>query len=93
MHSDSKTTTVTGAGGAIFGGPSRIVGIYYVAGASAGSVVLRDGGVSGDTVATIATPASATATQYIDLSQAPILCGTSSYAALTNVTSCMMVYS
>ena len=91
MHSDNKTTTVT-ASGAVFGGPSRVVGIYYVASAVAGSVVIKDGGASGTTLATVATPASATATQYIDLSNAPIRCVTSSYATLTNVTSCMVVY-
>ncbi len=91
MHSDSKTTTVTSSG-AVFGGPSRVVGVYYVASGTAGSVVIKDGGSGGTTLATIATPASATATQYIDLSHAPIRCETSSYATLTNVTSCMVVY-
>jgi hypothetical protein len=91
MHSDSKSTTVT-ASGAVFGGPSRVVGIYYVASGTAGSVIIKDGGTGGTVLLTVATPASATSTQYLNLSASPIRCETSSYATLSNVTSCTVVY-
>jgi len=91
MHSDGKTTTVT-ASGAVFGGPARIMGIYYVASGTAGSVVIKDGGASGTAVITVATPASATATSYVDLSAAPVRCGTSAYATIANVTSVTVLY-
>jgi len=91
MHSDSKTTTLT-ASGEVFSGPSRIVGVYYVASAAAGSIVLKDGGASGTTIADIATPGGASNCTYIDLSNAPLRCTTSTYATISNVTSCMVVY-
>lgn len=89
--SDGKVTTLT-ADGSVFGGPARIMGIYYVASGTAGSVVIKDGGASGSTVIDIATPASATATSYVDLSAAPVRCGTSAYADITNVTSISVLY-
>jgi type III secretory pathway component EscU len=91
MHSDSKSTTVTSSG-AVFAGPARVVGIYYVAGSSTGSVIIKDGGSGGTQVMKIATPAGVTLTQYINLSGSPIRCETSAYATLSNVTSCMVVY-
>jgi hypothetical protein len=91
VQSDGKATTVT-ASGAVFGGPARIMGIYYVASGTAGSVVIKDGGSGGSTVLTIATPASATATSYVDLSAAPIRCATSAYATISNVTSATVLY-
>jgi len=91
MQSDGKATTVTESG-AVFGGPARIMGIYYVASGTAGSVVIKDGGASGTTLLTIATPASATATNFVDLSAAPIRCETSAYATISNVTSTMVLY-
>jgi len=90
-YSDGVSTTLTESG-AIFGGPARIKAIYYVAGATAGSVVINDGGASGDAVFEIATPASTTATQFIDLSGCPIYCKTSAYATITNATSVTVVY-
>lgn len=91
MRSDGKSTTLT-TSGAVFGGPARIASIYYVAGASAGSIVVNDGGSGGGAVLTIATPASATATQFIDFSDNPIRCETDAYGTLTNVTSVTFVY-
>ena len=91
MHSDSKSTTVTSSA-AVFAGPARVVGIYYVASGTAGFVTIKDGGSSGTQLLKIATPASATATQYIPLSGSPIRCETSAYATLSNVTSCTVVY-
>ena len=92
MQSDCKTTNLT-ASGAIFGGPARVKGIYYVASATAGSIVIKNGGSGGTTEMTIATPALATATQYVDLCGCPLYCDVDAYAALTNVTSATFVYS
>ena len=92
MQSDCQTTTLTNNGD-IFAGPARIKGIYYVASATAGSITIRDGGASESIKMTIATPASATATQYIDLCGCPLYCTTTAYAGLTNVTSATFVYS
>ena len=91
MQSDGQAKTLT-ATGAVFGGPARLMGIYYVASGTAGSVVIKDGGASGTTVLTIATPASATATSYVDLSAAPIRCETSAHATISNVTSTTVLY-
>lgn len=92
MQSDGQATTLSGSGGDIFGGPARVMGIYILASATAGSVVVKDGGSGGSTVATFSTPASATQNVYIDLSNSPLRCSTSAYAALTNVTSATVIY-
>jgi hypothetical protein len=55
--SDVKSTRLAGAGGAIFGGPARVKGVYIVSSGTGGSVVIRDGGVTGTIVATLDTPA------------------------------------
>lgn len=91
MRSDGKSTTLT-ADGNVFAGPARIASIYYVASGTAGSVVIKDGGSGGSTVLNLATPASATATQFIDFSDNPIRCSTSAYCDLTDVTSVTVVY-
>ena len=91
MKSDAKSTTLTSSG-AVFAGPARVVGIYYVASATAGSVVIKDGGSGGTTVLTLATPASATAVNFVDLSSTPFRCETSAYATLSNVTSVTVIY-
>ena len=91
MSSDGKATTLTSAGGAVFGGPARIMGIHFVSSATAGSIVIKDGGSGGDTLATFATPA-AVSTGYIDLSMNPFRCAASAYCALSNVTSATVVY-
>jgi hypothetical protein len=88
--SDVKSTRLA-ASGAIFGGRSRVKGLYIVPGGSAGSVVIKDGGSSGTTVATIDTVANGT-TVYIHLPEDGLLCTTSSYATLTNVTAITAFY-
>ena len=47
------------ASGTIIGGSSRIKSVYYVHGASAGIIDIKDGGAAGTTVATINTAAVA----------------------------------
>jgi hypothetical protein len=89
--SDVKSTRLNGAGGAIFGGPARVKGIYIVSTATAGSVVIKDGGSGGTTVCTIDTPA-AVDTMYIRLPEDGLRCSTDAYAALSNVTAATFFY-
>lgn len=85
----AKTITSTGyvTGSASLAAPARVKGVYYVAGSSAGSIVLKDGGASGTTLMTIATPASATATEYVAVPSSGVRFPTDVHATLTNVTS------
>jgi hypothetical protein len=66
--------------------------LYIVGSASAGSVVIKDGGASGTTVLTIDTPAGATLTQDITIPGRGILCSTNVYAVLTDVTAATILY-
>jgi hypothetical protein len=56
MTSDVQAATLTSTG-AVFAGPARIKAIAFVSTASAGSIVLRDGGESGTVLMTLATQA------------------------------------
>ena len=89
---DTHATTLT-ASGSVVAGRGRIAFIYAVCGAGAGSLVLKDGGASGTTLLTIATPADATATIHVDVPGEGILCSTNIYLTLTGVTSCTVFYS
>lgn len=91
IQSDGQSTNLT-ASGVIFGGPARIMGIYFVSTAVAGSVVIKDGGSGGTTLATFDSPASATHTAYIDLSRSPLRCQTSAYATISDVSSVTVIY-
>jgi hypothetical protein len=88
--SDVKSTRLT-ASGAIFGGRTRVKGIYFVPSATAGTVVIRDGGASGTVVATIDTAANGDA-RYIKLPEDGLLCSADSFATLTNVTAATVFY-
>lgn len=85
----AKTITSTGfvTGSSSNAQPARVKSIYYVASGSAGSIVLKDGGSGGTTLLTIATPASATATEAIHIPDSGIRFRTDVHATLTNVTS------
>jgi hypothetical protein len=72
---------------------TRVRAIYIVFGASAGSVVLKDGGSGGSTKITLNTIASATTTQYYILPGEGVLFGTDVYATITNAASVMIFYS
>lgn len=88
---DIFTSTLTSSG-EVTDNRSRVRGIYYVAGGTAGSVQIRDGGASGTIKINIATPASATATQWIDFPGRGVVFGTDVYVTISNVTSVMVVY-
>ena len=89
--SDVKSTRV-GASGAIFAGPGRVKAIYIVAGGTAGSVTIKDGGASGTSVCVINTPALATETIMVNLPGAGIKCDTSIYATVSQATSVTVFY-
>lgn len=89
-RSDVKSTYLA-ASGAIFAGRTRVKGVYVVPGTSAGTVVIKNGGSSGDTVATLGTTAGGSAV-YIELPEDGILCDVSSYATITNAASATFFY-
>ena len=93
---DVKSTNLTSSG-AIFGGPARVLGIYFVADTTAGSIIIRDGGASGTILATFQTPlGSNTAgnewTTQIDIPGNGLLCRTSAYATLSGVDKVTVFY-
>lgn len=87
---DVKSNVAT-ASNTVVGGPARIRSIYYTANTSAGSVVFKDGGASGVTVISIATPANGYGN--IMLPGDGVLCSSNVYVALTNVDSATVFYS
>jgi len=89
--SDVKSTRLA-ASGTVFGGPGRIKGFYIQDAASAGSLVLKDGGSGGTTVLQIDTPGDANGHQDMTLPGDGIRCETDIYATLTNVTAVTVFY-
>ena len=85
----AKTITSTGfvTGSSSNAQPARVKTIYYVASGTAGSIVLKDGGSSGTTLMTIATPASATATEVVYIPEGGVRFRTDVHATLPNVPS------
>ena len=83
---------------AIFAGPCRILGIYYVADTTAGSITILDGGASGTSLAVFDTPKGAAATagenwaQYIPIPGDGLYCKTSGYATLSGVAKVTIFY-
>lgn len=83
-NGDVKAATAS-SNTAVIEGPTRVKGIYYNATASAGSIVLKDGGSGGSAIVTVATPANGYGTIYIPGDG--IRFSTNVYTTLTNVTS------
>ena len=93
---DVKATHLT-ASGDIFAGPARVLGIYFVADTTAGSIIIRDGGASGSILATFQTPLGANSagnewTTQIDIPGNGLLCRTSAYATLSGVDKVTVFY-
>ena len=93
---DVKATNLTGSG-EIFAGPARVLGIYFVAVSTAGSIIIRDGGVSGTILATFQTPlGSNTAgnewTTQIEIPGNGLYCRESAYATLSGVDKVTVFY-
>lgn len=70
----------------------RVKAIYIVPSGTAGSVVLRDGGASGTTIATFNTVASATQPTYMLMPGEGLLFNTNVYGTLTSVGSVTLLY-
>lgn len=87
---DVKSNVAT-ANALVVGSPSRVRSLYYSANASAGSIVIKDGGASGTTVISIATPANGYGN--IMLPGDGVLCSTNVYANLVNIASVTLFYS
>ena len=72
---------------------ARVKTIYAVNGASAGSVVIREGGASGTILMTVNTAASSTAGYtIIPLPGEGILCESGLHGTVTNTTSITLIY-
>ena len=84
-----STSTIT-ATGDVTSVPARILSMYIVGAASAGSVVLKDSS-GGATLATINTPAGATLTQNIDFGSEGLNFKVKPNATLTNIASVLFV--
>jgi hypothetical protein len=82
------TTQVTGihltSSGNVLTSPTRVRAIHYIAGATAGTLVFKNGGSSGTTILTIDTPASATFSCYLKLPGLGVKFDTTCYCAITN---------
>ena len=70
----------------------RVKAIYIVPSGTAGSVVLKDGGASGTTIATINTVASATQPTYLLFPGEGLLFRSDVYGTLTSVGSVTVFY-
>ena len=87
-----KSSTVTSTG-AISSGPSRLLSVYAVCGASAGQIILKDGGATGTTLMDLATPAGATLTINLSVPDEGIRFATDLHlSTLSNVTSLTVLY-
>ena len=83
-------SNVTTSSATVVGSPARVRGIHYVANASPGTIVVKDGGSGGSTVLSVAVAANAYGN--IIIPGDGILCSTNVYAALTNVSSATIIY-
>ena len=84
MQTDVKAVYVS-ATGTVFSGRTRLRGLIIVPGASAGSVVIRDGGGSGTTLLNIATTAAGVPFSVLIPGEG-VLCLTDIHATLSNAT-------
>ena len=66
-------------------GRCRVKAVHMIPGASAGTLILKDGGSSGTVVATFNTPADATQPLYIILPGEGLLFQTAVYGTVSNV--------
>ena len=92
---DVKAKTMTSTGATGIGLPrARIKAIYYVPGATAGSVSFKDGGSGGSELINLATPANTTGTgsMYVLIPFDGVRFEADPYLTLTNVTSVTFFY-
>lgn len=84
MQTDVKANSLS-TSDTVFGGRTRVKGMVVTPGASAGSVVLKDGGSGGTTVMTINTIAGGETFNVIIPGEG-VLFSTDAYATLSNAT-------
>lgn len=89
MATQAKSVTSTGT---VHSGPGRVLGVQYRAGATAGTVVLKDGGSSGTVKLTIYTPASAAHAGFVEVLGGGIQFGTDIHATLTNADGVTVIF-
>ena len=82
MQTDVKATSLTESG-SVYGARTRVRGALIEPGASAGSVVFKDGGASGTTVFTVNTVANGESFPVVIPGEG-VLFATDVYAVLTN---------
>jgi len=94
MQTDVKSYYMTATGSSGVGGTrTRVKAIYYVAGATAGSVVFTDGSASGDTLIQIGTPTAVNSGSGMVLIPGEgVIFNGPPYVTLTNVTSVTFFY-
>ena len=88
-NGDVKSATVSN-NTSVISGPARVKSFYYTATANAGSVTLRDGGVSGTTMVTVVVPANGYG--IVPFPGDGIRFGTDVYTVLANVSSVTVFY-
>lgn len=92
---DVKAKTMTSTGATGIGLPrARIKGVYFLPGASAGSISFKDGGSGGTELLNLATPAntSGTGAMYVLIPNDGVRFEADPYLTLTNVTSVTFFY-
>lgn len=82
MQTDVKAISLA-ASGAVTDTRARVKGLVVEPGASAGSVVIKDGGSGGTTLFTLNTVANGE-TFNVEIPGEGVLCGVSAYATLSN---------
>jgi hypothetical protein len=90
MAYDLHATTLT-ASGSVVAMRGRVKAMTYLATGTQGSIVIKDGGASGTSILTIATPGVADAYDII-IPDSGFLCSTNIYVVLTDVTSVTVMY-
>jgi hypothetical protein len=84
MQTDVKAKSLS-ASGSVYGDRTRVKGLVITPGASAGSVILKDGGSGGTTIMTIDTVAQGEAFNVLIPGEG-VLFSTNVYATLSNAT-------
>lgn len=88
MPASAASVTSTGT---VLSAGCTVLAVQFRAGATAGSVVLKDGGASGTAKLTIYTPASATFAGFVTLADG-IVFGTDVHATLTQADGVTVIY-
>jgi len=91
MQTDVKAKNMTATAASAVG-RTRIRGVYWVSGATAGSVSFKNGGSGGTELLKIDTVASATAVGYLLLPGEGVLFSLDPYVTMTNATSVTFFY-